>query len=223
MKIYFFIILTISLTINTMAQSHSFDTTLVISGHSFRILNTDINNEYISMTVYRDSKQITIDTLESGGLANIEFPDFNKDQNPDIMVSYFGNNPTYYLFLFDPKNQRFRNIEGYLNYPDAIQLKNNPDLYYSYHRAGCADMNWISDLFKIVDFKTVQLGYIYGQGCDFEVTENPQIIEIYKVIDNNESNGKLIEKLPYLKFIPNFSDKWIFIEKYWNENCKKFE
>jgi hypothetical protein len=70
MKIYFFIILTFSLTLNTMAQSHSFDTTLVINGHSFRILNTDINNESISMTVYRDSKKITIDTLESGGLAN---------------------------------------------------------------------------------------------------------------------------------------------------------
>ncbi len=53
-----------------MAQNHSFDTTLVINGHSFRILNTDINNDYISMTVYRDSKIIAIDTLESGGLAN---------------------------------------------------------------------------------------------------------------------------------------------------------
>lgn len=223
MKIYLFIILSISLTINTIAQSHSFDTTLIIKGHSYRIVNTDIDKDFISMTVYRDSKKITIDTLESGGLANIEFADFNKDQNPDIMVSYFGNNPTYFLYLFDSKTQRFRNIEGYLKYPDAVQLKNDPDLYYSYHRAGCADMNWVSDLFMIVDFKAVQLGHIYGQGCDFKVNENPQIIEIYKVIANNERNKKLLEKLPYLKFIPDFGDKWKFIEKYWNENYKKFE
>ena len=223
MKIYLLIFLSIILTINVLAQNHSFDTTLVINSKSYRILNSDINDDFVTMTVFCDSKKISIDTIESGGLANIEFPDFNKDNNPDIMLTYMGNNGIYYLYLFDQKAERFKSIDGFSKYPDAIQLKNQPDLYYSYHRAGCADMNWVSDLFKIVDFKTVQLGHIYGQGCDFEVNENPQIIEIYKLIGNNERNGKLIEKLPYLKFIPDFDDKWSFIEKYWNKNYKKFE
>jgi len=223
MKIHLLILLSIILTINSFAQNHSFDTALVINNKAYQILTFDINDDYVTMTVFRDSEKISIDTIESGGLANIEFPDFNKDNNPDIMLTYMGNNSIYFLYLFDQKTERFKSIEGFPKYPDAIQLKNQPDLYYSYHRAGCADMNWVSDLFKIVDFKTVQLGHIYGQGCDFEVNENPQIIEIYKVIDNNESNGKLIEKLPYLKFIPDFGDKWSFIEKYWNENYKKFE
>lgn len=84
-------------------------------------------------------------------------------------------------------------------------------------------MNWVSDFFKIQNFKIIQLGHIDGQGCDFEVKKNPQVINIYKVIDNKEENGKLVEKLPYLKFIPKFEDKWDFIEKYWNKNYKQFE
>lgn len=223
MKIYLQILLSMILTINTFAQNHSIDTTLTINNKTYQILTSDINDDSLTLTVFRDSKKISIDTIESGGLANIEFPDFNKDNNPDIMLTYMGNNSIYSLYLFDQKTERFKSIEGFSKYPEAIQLKNQPDLYYSYHRAGCADMNWVSDLFKIVDSETVQLGHIYGQGCDYEVNENPQIIEIYKVVDNNESNGKLIEELPYLKFIPDFGGKWSFIEKYWNENYKKFE
>jgi hypothetical protein len=84
-------------------------------------------------------------------------------------------------------------------------------------------MKWVSDLFRINDFKIIQPGHIDGQGCDFEVKENPQVVKIYKATNNNEEKSKLIEKLPYLKFIPEFGDKWDFIEKYWNKNYAKFE
>jgi len=223
MKIYLFILLGIFLTAMTVAQNHYFDTTLSINNSKYQVQTKDINDDFITLTVFLNNKVISIDTIESAGLANIEFPDFNKDNNQDILLTYMGNNSIYLLYLFDQKEKKFKNIEGYLNYPDAIQLKNQPELYYSYHRAGCADLNWISDLFKIVDFKTVQIGHIYGQGCEFEVKENPQKIEIFKVIDNNENNKILLEELPYLEFIPNFGDKWNFIEKYWNENYVKFE
>jgi len=117
----------------------------------------------------------------------------------------------------------FVKIKNYSKFPDAIQIKANPNYYYSYHRAGCADMNWVSDLFKIENFKIIQLGYIYGQGCDSEDNENPPVIEIYKMENNDEEEGKLIESLLYAKHIPNFADKWDFIEKYWNGNYGKFK
>ena len=164
-----------------------------------------------------------IDTIERGGLAYIKYPDFNKDGNADILIDYYGNNSTYSLYIFDPETNKFREIENYSNFPDAIQLKTNSKYYYSYHRAGCADMNWVSDFFKIQKFKIIQLGHIDGRGCDFEVKKNLQVIKIYKVTDNKEENGKLVENLPYLKFIPEFGDKWDFIEKYWNKNYKQFE
>ena len=146
----------------------------------------------------------------------------NKDENIDILLTYIGNNSSYELYLFDKSENQYKFLEGYDRFSEAIQLKTNPKYYYSYQRAGCADMNWVSDLFYIDNFKTVCVGHIYGQGCDFEVKENPQIIEIYKVFEENEKNKKEIEKLPYLKNIPDFGDKWNFIEKYWNKNYGKF-
>lgn len=67
------------------------------------------------------------------------------------------------------------------------------------------------------------MGHIYGQGCNFEVKQNPQVIEIYKVTNNDERKGKLISKLRYLKYIGHFDDKWDFIKNYWTKNYQKFD
>jgi hypothetical protein len=83
-------------------------------------------------------------------------------------------------------------------------------------------MNWESYLSKIEDYKLINIGYINGQGCDEDVKENPQTIEIYKISGNREENKKLVEKLPYLKYIPEFGDKWDFINNYWKKNYRKF-
>jgi len=211
------------LTSFVYGQDHSFDTTFVNNKMTFQIKTKAISKDLLLLTSTSETSTTLIDTIDSGGLANIKYLDFNRDGNSDILTDYYGNNSTYSLYLFDPTSNKFLKIENYSHFPYAIKLKSNPKYYYSYHRAGCADLDWVSDLFKIQDFKIIQLGHIYGQGCDFEVKENPQIIEIYKVQDNDEEKGKLIKKLPYLKFIPNFGDKWDFIEKYWNKNYAKFE
>ena len=204
-------------------ENNSSDTSLTINKHSFRIKTTDINKESILLTVTCDLKTILADTLIEDGYNGIDFIDLNKDKNLDILTSYIGNNGIYFLYLFDPASNTFKNLDGFEKYPDAVQLKTNGKYYYSYHRAGCADANWVSDLFTIKDFKTIQIGHIYGQGCDSDIKEDPQVIEIYKVINDDEGKGELIEKLPYLKNIPVFGAKWNFIEKYWNKNFTKFE
>ena len=216
-------ILLLLLTSFVFGQDHSFDTTLVINKKDFVIKTKGISEDMFLLTSTSGTLTNVIDTIESGGLAYIKYPDFNKDGNADILLDYIGNNSTYFLYLFDPLTNKFREIENYSKFPDAIQLKTNSKYYYSYRRTGCADMNWVSDFFKIQNFKIIHLGHIDGQGCDFEIKENPQVIKIYKVTDNKEENGKLVEKLPYLKFIPEFGDKWDFIEKYWNKNYIQFE
>ena len=204
-------------------QTHYFDTTFVANKQTFKFEIKDISEDEVTLTFTRNSENIKVDTLQSGGLGNVEFIDFNKDGNSDILFTYMGNNSTYDIYLFDKTSNEFKYLKGFDRFPEAIQLKTNPKYYYSYHRAGCADMNWVSDLFYIDNnFKTIHIGHIYGQGCDFEVKENPQVIEIYKVLEDNEENKKEIEKLPYLKNIPVFGDKWNFIEKYWNKNYGKF-
>jgi hypothetical protein len=197
------------------SQSHSFDTTMFINKKTFDIQTKDLNTNFVLLTVNSE----LLDTLDSGGLSNLEFIDFNNDNNKDILVSYIANNPTSYLYLFDPANNKFRFLENFMPFSDGTQLKKFPEFYFSYQRAGCADLNWVSALFKIENFKVIQLGYIDGKGCEDE----EQVIEIYKSIDNTEENKTLVEKLPYSKNIPKFEDKWDFIEKYWNKNYSKFK
>jgi len=207
----------------TIAQSHSFDTAFKSNKQILHFSIKDLDSNFALLTSTYASRIALRDTIDSRGLAFIDFPDFNNDGYADILIDYLGNNSTYFLYLFDPITKHFKSIDGYMKYPDAVQLKANSKYYYSYHRAGCADMNWVSDLFKIVNFKIIQVGHIYGKGCEFEVKENPQVIEIYKVTNNNEKKGKLIKKLPYLKYIGDSGDKWDFIKSYWNKNFQKFD
>ena len=204
------------------AQANVFDTTLIMNKQKISIRTKTLNNEQQLLTSVCQSKTTFIDTIYTEGLAYIKYPDFNKDGYADILMDYFGNNSTYYLYLFNPATNKFVSIANYSNFPDAVQLKSNPNYYYSYHRAGCADANWVSDLFKITNFKIIHLAHIDGNGCAADLNESPQIIKIYKVLDSNEEKEKLIENLSYLKAIPSFSDKWDFIKKYWNTNYIKF-
>ncbi|HEX7845434.1 MAG TPA: hypothetical protein VF476_06485 [Chitinophagaceae bacterium] len=202
-------------------QQHNADTSFPINKQTFKIQTREINADQITLTIYRNAKIIMVDTIESDGLSGLKFPDFDKDGNKDIMLTYMGNNFTYNLYLFDKTKNVFRFVKGFDRFPASQQLKANPKYYFSYHRAGCADMNWVSDIFYIADFKTIHIGQIYGKGCDADIKKEPQIIEIYKIIGNTEDKATLIEKLPYLKHIPNFGDKWDFIKKYWEKNYLK--
>lgn len=192
----------------------NFDTTIVIHNKSF-VITTKIYNDYLeSISV----NSIFLDTLYRDGINSIEFTDFNKDSYYDILVSYIGNVVINDIYLFDIKENNFKKIDGFQNYPESVQLKSCNTLYYSYHRAGCADMNWVSDLFTIENFKIIHLGHIYGMSCE----QDPQVIEINRILNNNDEQQKLIEKLSYVKIISQYDDKWDFIEKYWNLNYKKF-
>jgi hypothetical protein len=147
-----------------------------------------------------------------------QFLDINEDGYKDIRVSFFSSNPSQSdNYLFDKELNTFKQIE---NCELHIQKIKDTKFYYSYSRTGCSDMNWESYLSKIENYKLVNYGYIHGQGCDFEVKDNPQVIEIYKITDSGE---KLESKLPYLKYIHTFDDKWDFIEKYWRQNYKTFD
>ncbi len=153
--------------------------------------------------------------------SSITFLDINKDSYKDIRVNAFSNTPNQCdNYFYDRKSKTFNLIKNC--YLDINKIKGT-EFYFSYNKLGCSDLNWESYLSKIEGFKLVNYGYMNGQGCDVEIKENPQIIEIYKVLDENDKNNKLLEKLPYLKQISKNDDKFNFIEKYWKQNCKKFE
>jgi hypothetical protein len=151
----------------------------------------------------------------------VDFLDIDEDGYKDIRIFTFSNTPNQCdNYLFDRKLKTFKLIE---NCGLDIQKIKGTQFYYSYNRAGCADLNWESHLSKIENYELVNYGYIIGHGCDFEVKKNVQSIDIYKIIDSKKYEKKLIKSLPYLKHIPKNDDKWDFIEKYWKKNIKVFD
>ena len=118
------------------------------------------------------------------------------------------------ILIFNPKSKSFIEIENFSNFPTSTKIKNT-NYYYSYHRSGCADSNWDSDLFYIKENKVVKIGNIHTIECD---NENDNGVYIYKFIG---------EDIKQIKLLPienkGFEDKWRFIEKYWSENYKLFE
>jgi hypothetical protein len=148
--------------------------------------------------------------------ANLEILDIDLDGINDLRAYIFANSGNEcYNYLFDKKEQKFRLVENcFLN----IKKIEGSEFYHSYHRMGCADRNWVSELGKIENDQLVPYGIMYGFGC-----EDDNRIKIYKCINGREDSTLLISTLPYLENIPEFGDKWEFMETYWKKNYKKFE
>jgi hypothetical protein len=205
--------------------------------------NTAITAETLSTSVY-------FDTLEINNLKNIqvnkdgrfncllsargdtivksndyffkaEFPDIDEDGSIDIRISVMSNTPNQCEnYLFDKTGNTFRLVE---NCDLDIKKINGTAFYYSYNRAGCADMNWESHLSKIKNYQLVNYGYMNGQGCDADIKKNPQVIEIYKVSNFDTRQRTMVKSIPYTNVIIENNDKWDFIENYWRINCEMFE
>lgn len=141
--------------------------------------------------------------------------DFNEDGYLDIELHFMTNVPGINeLLIFDPEFKSFKEIENFSSFPSSLKIKGT-DLFYSYHRSGCADANWDSDLFYFKENIAIKIGNIHAIECD---NENDNGIYIYKV---NGENKKQIKLIPIEK--KDFDNKWDFIEKYWTENYTEFE
>jgi hypothetical protein len=149
---------------------------------------------------------------------DFEFKDFDNDGNKDLLINYLSNVPAIKdLIVFDIKNKTFQPIENFSSYPDPKPLSGTK-YYYSYHRSGCADMNWDSDLFFIENYKTIKIGNMSGRECDDR--EEKDGIYIYKVQGENK---KIIEIFP-INTIEKYNNyKWGFISDYWTKKFMIFE
>jgi len=147
-----------------------------------------------------------------------EFKDFNKDGYPDILLTYSSNTPYVLdLFLYVPATRKFREIKNFNMFPAPEHIKRTK-FYYSYHKSGCADMNWDSDLFYIKGFKAIRIGNIAGRQCDNRDGVKDAVY-IRRVHGNKE---QLFKTLP-IKVIWQYKDlKWGFIKEYWTKNYKTF-
>jgi hypothetical protein len=147
-----------------------------------------------------------------------EFKDFNEDGYKDLLINYIGNIPAQHdLILFDDKTDTFKPVRDFSRYPNPIKV-GGTRYFYSYHRSGCADMNWDSDLFYIEDFRITKIGTVSGRECDNDNVKDG--IYIFKIKRNN---NKLFKKLPIVTVYTYKDTKWGFIQAYWNTSYRKFE
>lgn len=143
-----------------------------------------------------------------------EILDFNEDGFKDLRLDYITNTPDVIdIVLFDSYSKRFEIVKDLGYYPSPFKIKNS-NYYYSYHRAGCADLNWESDLFYIKDYRCIKIGNISGRGCGYEKRNG---IFINKIVDK-----KAVEINWIKRDSGYYDDKWEFIENYWTKNHLKF-
>jgi len=153
----------------------------------------------------------------SGEYFTWEFKDFNKDGYNDIYLEKSGDTPERFdLLLYVPAIKSFKSVKDFENFPSPENISGTK-YFYSYHKSGCADMNWDSDLFYIKDFRATRLASVSGRECgDGGIKDG---LYIYRV---KREKKNLIKKLP-IDTIHKFpDDKWGFIKKYWTENYKLF-
>jgi len=113
--------------INSKSKIYT-DTTIILFGDSsyrlrlhmfdtFNIYNEETYNSVLTFIKYEKNQ---IKNLFSDSMfcmyPDIAFQDFNNDKKKDVMVFYYSGaraNPTYHLYLSDPKNRKLIRINGF--------------------------------------------------------------------------------------------------------------
>lgn len=172
------------------------------------------NSEYHLFLLNHKGDTLYQDSVYS---PNQKFVDFNGDGYKDILIEYMTNVPGIAdVLLYDKAQNTYKKVSDLQAFPAAERIGNS-GYYYSYHRSGCADKNWDSDLFYIKNYKTVKIGNISGNECgDTDVKDG---IYISKIRGEKQTQ---FAKLP-INTIRQYKDyKWGFIKQYWHKNYKRF-
>lgn len=200
-----------------------FDTTFRVKNDNFRIHIDNLADKDTSiLKITKNGKLTQNDTFISWAILDVELIDFNFDGYNDVMVNHYGKNPWTYLYLFNLKSSTFDKIVDFEKFTDIKPIQSENEYFYSYARAGCADMNWYSYLIKIENNNAIPIAHIKGNGCPPRDDSEKMNIQIFKISNGDVNSKKLIKELPYDSTIRPYEDKWDYLEKYWNKNFRFF-
>lgn len=148
------------------------------------------------------------DEYVSGGF---EVEDFDHNGVPDIRFYYLSNvGDESDLIRFDRNLQAFTAVENFRDFYAPTKIE-GVNLWYSYHKSGCADADWGSELFKLDNNKAILVGDIVGVGCP---AGGESGIFIYN------SRQELVKKIP--RDSGYYAGKFEFINDYWTSNHQLF-
>jgi hypothetical protein len=189
---------------------------LKIGSQEFEVIQNDPREEDRMNLVILDSHKDTVYTHDGFASNGFEFEDFDENGIFDIRLFHVSNvSGISELIFFDRGKQTFRAIENFVYFPSPKKIKGT-NYWYSYHRSGCGDQNWGSDMFKIKNYKAIKLADMEGIG--YSDVEREYGIFVYRT---NGDSRELIFSEP--REPGYYSDKWEFMEKYWHENYAYFE
>lgn len=183
------------------------DTTIILGGQ-YRAVGTQ---DYILYIL--NSKGDTV-LNKASGFFKFKFDDFNDDALNDLVVLLNTNVPGIHdLFLFDSTKMNFIEVKNFGSFPSPEPIPGTK-YYFSYHRSGCADNLWDSDLFSINNFETQLLGNISGNEC-----EGKKGIVVSRITKNKK---KVVDTFTLDTLDAYDARKWGFIADYWTKNYSKF-
>jgi len=190
-----------------------------INGHKFKIEYYEVNDNFqIILSTKSGRHWITQLTDEVEIFGNVKFflKDANNDQYLDLIVGFKGYPERKHLYLFDSKQNKYIEVDGYENYPDPKPVKFSSKYYYSYTRTGCDGRRWHSDLFYLDGFDVEVIGNIQGNGCG-----GADDVQVLKVRDKSKSKIATMSLRKALK--PYDNGKYGFLANYWTQNLAKFK
>lgn len=154
--------------------------------------------------------------LAKGSYSSFMVKDFDNDGYKDILAEVQGTNTpaVYDMLKYDPSNTWFSIVKNFSDFPQPLAI-HKTGYYYSYHKNGCADECWESDLFYIKGYKAVRIGNI-----DREILDATKgTLAIYKVHNGKRNPFKTLPLNTENKYK---GGKFEFIKTYWFKNYKLF-
>jgi hypothetical protein len=177
-----------------------FDSTIILNSTYKFLLKTN-DTFYISNTKSNYLQKFRLDDWGTGGLNDFRYA---LSSNTPLVEN---------LFLFEKSTKSFKPVKGFEDFPDPKPVTGTK-YYYSYHKSGCADLDWDSDLFYIENYQAIRIGNISGIGC----SDEKQGAYIYKVSGKKKV---LLQKYSIEEPEDYGNSKWDFIREYWSKNYSK--
>lgn len=200
---------------DTVSDSKLLVDTLTIDGIDYIIFQSYPGRDTSSNLTIIDRKKDTVYIHRNYATNGFELEDFNNDGILDIRMYQLSNiGGISELIMYNKVSKSFQEILNFTDFAEPKKIKNSI-YWYSYQRAGCADVNWESKLFKIVDFRAMEVGEIDGIFCEHEPKKG---IFIYRTKGKQKNLIHSENKWP-----EKFCDRWAYMEDYWTKNYKKFE